>query len=88
MATPREIRDTGARGGNDMLVVFGTNGADDVTLNAQGSGATRTGIITAGVRAGGGPDAPRFALHRGVERVEIYTLGGADHVLVQRHRRR
>ena len=42
------IRDTGLGLGNDELIVNGTPGAGPVTLDAVGSGSTRTGSITFG----------------------------------------
>ncbi len=41
------IRDSA---GNDMLLVLGTNNPDRLTLNAQGNGPNRTGLITVGER--------------------------------------
>src|SRR5262249_12709938 len=65
-----EIRDTGGRSGFDELVVNGTNGPDQVTLDAQGSGPTRSGAITVGAS-----DDPQrdIVSYRGIERVTVDT---------------
>ncbi len=72
------IRDSA---GNDMLLAFGTNGADRVTLNAQGSGPSRTGFLTAGARDPDGTDRRDSVIFRGVELVQLDLLGGPDTVL-------
>ena len=77
-----EIADTGGGSGVDYVIVYGTNQADDIALNAAGSGALprRLRPRPRGLR--------QLVIFRGVERVEVYMLGGADRVLVRRHRGR
>src|SRR5207253_7016679 len=71
-----QIVDTGGGSGVDDLVVFGTNQADNIALNAAGAGDFRVGFIRASVVSN------TQISFQGLERVEIYTLGGADEVLV------
>ncbi|HTH04260.1 MAG TPA: hypothetical protein VL916_00265, partial [Ilumatobacteraceae bacterium] len=72
------VRDTG---GNDMLLVYGTDNADWVGLNAAGAGAARTGFITVGQRGEDGSDFRDSVMYRGVELVQIDLLGGPDTVV-------
>ncbi len=72
------VRDSG---GNDMLLVFGTDGSDWIGLNAAGAGAARTGFITVGRVAADGTDVRDSVLYRGVELVQIDLLGGPDTVV-------
>src|SRR5581483_9601634 len=70
-----QIIDSGGASGSDDLVVFGTNQADTLTLNSYGSGAGAIMYIDASVTSTEQISA------QGVDRLEIYTLGGDDHVL-------
>ena len=70
-----EIADTGGGSGVDELIVFGTNESDNIALNAAGSGAFRIGFVQAR------DSSSTFISYKDIERVEVYTLGGADHVL-------
>src|SRR4029079_17168003 len=72
------IRDTG---GHDMLLVFGTDDADSVGLNAAGIGAARAGFITVGQRGADGSDFRDSVLYRGVELVQIDLLVWPDTVV-------
>jgi hypothetical protein len=62
--------------GVKRLVVFGSRQADNLTLNASGSGAFRVGFI----QASGNSTASLS--YQGMERVELFTLGGNDNILV------
>ena len=64
-----------------QLLVFGTNGPDQITLDAQGSGPNRAGFIFIGEDADDGSSKRDLITYRGVERVEITTFGGSDSVL-------
>ena len=70
-----DIIDSGGASGTDDLIVFGSNQADTLALNAAGSGASAVMFITATVTSSESISA------RGVDRLEIYTLGGDDHLL-------
>ncbi len=72
------IDDSGGTAGYDELIVTGTNGADQFTLDAFGVGASRVGTITIGDRTKASAD---IVSHRGVERVRVNALAGADDVL-------
>ena len=71
------IRDTGLGSGNDELI-NGTAEPDTITLDAVGTGSTRTGAVTFGDL---GSLDRNIVTYRGIELVEIYTLGGTDTVL-------
>ncbi len=70
-----EIADSGGGSGSDRLIILGTSQADVFALNANGSGAFRVGIVQAS-----GASQQRVT-YRGIERVEVYTLDGADRIL-------
>src|SRR5262249_32565928 len=70
-----EIVDSGGGSGTDELVLFGTNQADNLTLNAPGTSASAVMYVP----ASGSSQTEISAA--GVERLQIYTLGGDDHVL-------
>ena len=70
-----DIVDTGGGSGVDELDVFGTNQADNLYLNAAGSGSFRVGSVSAR------DVATTRIQYQQVERVSIYTLGGADQIL-------
>ena len=72
------IRDTGLGLGNDELIVNGTPGPDQVTLDAVGTGSTRTGAITFGDV---NDPSRNIVSYRGIALVSINTLGGNDTVL-------
>jgi hypothetical protein len=57
------------------VVVFGSNQSDNITLNATGSGDFAVGFVqTTGT-------SNMSISYQGVQRMELYTLGGDDHVL-------
>ena len=70
-----EIVDTGGPSGVDILIIYGTNQADDIVLNAAGSGSFRVGSVVAR------EVSSTLITYRNVERVIINTLGGSDRVL-------
>ena len=70
-----DIVDSGGGTGTDDLVVFGSNQPDTLELDATGAGAATVGFIQASVTS---TEAISFS---GVERLEIYTLGGNDSIL-------
>ena len=74
-----EIVDSGGALGVDLLLVHGTNGADDIRLNAAGSGAFRVGFVESFDRDSG--RLSTFVSFRDIERLNVFTLGGADRVL-------
>ncbi len=74
-STRVDIVDSGGASGVDRIVIFGTSQADSLTLDGAGAGSFRMGIV----RATG--TSSTFVTFRGVERAEVYTLGGGDRVL-------
>ena len=74
-STRVDIVDSGGGSGVDRIVIFGTSQADSITLDGAGAGSFRMGIV----RATG--TSSTFVTFRGVERAEVYTLGGGDRVL-------
>ena len=70
-----DIVDSGGGSGTDDLVVFGSNQADNLTLGAAGQGAFAVGFIESTVTS------TTMLSFQGVERLEIYALGGNDNVL-------
>ena len=74
-STRVDIVDSGGASGVDRIVIFGTSQADSITLDGAGAGSFRMGIV----RATG--TSSTFVTFRGVERAEVYTLGGGDRVL-------
>ena len=70
-----DIVDSGGGSGTDVLVVFGTNQVDTLTLNSAGTGPAAVGFVQAS------GDSQMMISMRGIERLEIYTLGGDDHIL-------
>src|SRR6202012_5672786 len=69
-----DIVDSGGGSGTDDLIVFGSNQADTLTLNASGTGNSGIAFVTASVTSQQAISA------RGVDRLQIYTLGGDDPV--------
>ena len=70
-----DIVDSGGGSGTDDVVVFGSNQADTLTLDAAGQGAFAVGFIQA---SGNSSEMVSF---QGAERLEIYALGGNDSIL-------
>ena len=70
-----DIVDSGGGSGTDDLVVFGSNQADNLTLGAAGQGAFAVGFIESTVTS------TTMLSFQGVERLEIYALGGNDNIL-------
>ena len=70
-----DIVDSGGGSGTDDLVVFGSNQPDTLTLDAAGTGAYAVGFVQASV------SSTEMISFQGVERFELYTLGGNDSVL-------
>ena len=70
-----DIVDSGGGSGTDDLVVFGSQQADTLTLDAAGTGAYAVGFVQASVTS------TEMISFQGVERFELYTLGGNDSVL-------
>ena len=71
-----DIVDSGGGSGVDMVVILGTNQGDDLALNAGGSGSFRVGFVRAR------EVSQTIVTFRAVERVQVFTLGGSDRVLV------
>ena len=71
-----DIIDSGGNTGEDELVLFGSPKADTIELTAAGSGAASVGFVTASVTA------TTSIIFTGIERVEVYMLGGNDTVQV------
>ncbi len=70
------VADTGGTAGQKFLMVNGSSQADNLTLNASGSGAFRVGTIAESVVS------KEFITFNGVQRLVLDTLGGNDNVLV------
>ena len=82
-STRVDIVDCGGGSGVDRIVIFGTSQADSLALD--GAGSRR---LPDGHRARHRAPRDTFVTFRGVERAEVYTLGGARPRALQRHRRR
>jgi microcompartment protein CcmK/EutM len=72
------VRDTGEGSGVDEIVINGTGEADQITLEAIGSGQTRIGSVVFGDLASPERD---IVTYRQMEFVSVNTLGGDDRVL-------
>ena len=70
-----DVVSSGGGAGVNDVVVFGSNQADTVTLNATGAGSYRVGFVQASVTA------TESISYQGVQRLELYLLGGNDSVL-------
>ncbi len=72
------IAPAAVQAGSSQLIVNGTDGADNITLNAAGSGASRTGTVIFG-----DPTKPGHSTitYQGVQDVLVSTFGGNDNVL-------
>ena len=73
--TQVDINDSGGASGTNDVVVFGSNQADTIELNSAGSGAFAVGFVTATV------SSLTDITFEGVQRLEVYLLGGNDNVL-------
>ena len=70
------VADTGGTSGEKILMVNGSEQADNLTLDASGAGGFRVGTITDSVVSN------EFINFTGIERLVLDTLGGNDNVLV------
>src|SRR5262249_11384470 len=72
------IAPSALRPGSNELIVNGTDTSDSITLNASGSGGSRTGIVLFGDANKPTRDLITF---QGVQRLTVNTFAGNDSVL-------
>ncbi len=70
------VASSGGTSGERVLLVNGSEQADNLTLNASGGGGFRVGSIVESVVSN------TFITFRGVQRLVLDTLGGNDNILV------